>query len=122
MVWAPGQSGNPSGTQRPKVVQAAIRRAVADEDGQKLRRIADKVVQLAQDGERWAVEFVRDTLDGKPAQNIELDSEAGPVAIAILSYSQPAIPESIDGQAIRSSPAPQLPAETLPAADTEGAG
>jgi aromatic ring-opening dioxygenase LigB subunit len=76
----PFQPGNNLGAKSKKFEQA-IKRALADEDDRKLRGIADKVVALATDGERWAVEMLRDTLDGKPAQAMTIagDEEAPPV-------------------------------------------
>jgi hypothetical protein len=38
-----------------------------------LRLMAVKIMDLAETGERWAAEFVRDTIDGKPMQSIEAD-------------------------------------------------
>lgn len=43
--------------------------ASAANDYAKLRNIAEKTLALAEEGEQWAVEFVRDTLDGKPSSS-----------------------------------------------------
>ncbi len=44
-----------------------------DESGnpKRLRKIAKKVLDLAEEGEQWAVEFIRDSFDGKPADRPE---------------------------------------------------
>jgi hypothetical protein len=46
-----------------------------------LRKIVGKVVDLAEGGERWAAEFIRDTIDGKPTQAIAGDDEADPITV-----------------------------------------
>ncbi len=50
-----------------------MRRAVAADDGARLRKAAETLLDLASQGERWAVECLRDTLDGKPAQSLAID-------------------------------------------------
>lgn len=41
-------------------------------DTKGVRKLASKVWELAETGERWAVEFIRDTVDGKPVQALDL--------------------------------------------------
>lgn len=48
-----------------------------DGDRRGLRKMAVTVMDLAEGGERWAVEFVRDTVDGKPMQRTEVTGEDG---------------------------------------------
>ena len=48
-----------------------------DGDRRGLRRMAVSIMDLAETGERWAAEFVRDTVDGKPLQAIEHSGEIG---------------------------------------------
>jgi len=71
-MWQKGQSGNPGGRPSEKVVTDALRAAVNVEDPKTRRRkllmIADTAVDLAVAGEAWAIQFVADRLDGKPAQ------------------------------------------------------
>lgn len=47
----------------------------------RLRRIAEKLVEVAETGEQWAVKEVADRLDGKPAQAIVGDSGADPISL-----------------------------------------
>lgn len=50
-----------------------------EKDGDKrgLRKMAITIMDLAEEGERWAAEYVRDTIDGKPVQAIEHSGEIG---------------------------------------------
>lgn len=87
MPFQPGQSGNPNG--KPKkakltydALMIELKSRGSESDPQGLRKIVGKVVDLAEAGERWAAEFVRDTIDGKPTQAIVGgDEDDNPVAI-----------------------------------------
>ena len=46
----------------------AVNRALTQDDGKRLRAAAEKLLDLAAEGEQWACIALRDTLDGKPAQ------------------------------------------------------
>lgn len=69
MAFKKGQSGNPGGINPSKPVHDALKRASA-QDPKRVRAMVESILTLASGGERWACEFVRDTLDGKPAQAI----------------------------------------------------
>ncbi len=80
--WKPGQSGNPLGGPKDKIVADAIRVAVLTEvkSGRhkgsiKLRAIADKIVEQAMEGQPWAIQMIADRLDGKPLQQSETKVE-----------------------------------------------
>lgn len=55
-----------------KLWEGAIRRAL-NGDRQQLYRIAEKVLKAAEEGQPWAVTEVRNTLDGKPKEHIQVD-------------------------------------------------
>src|SRR5438477_5830972 len=106
------EEGNRLGA-RKRLFEAAIKRALAAEDGQALRRIADKVLVLAEQGERWAVELLRDTLDGKPAQQIvATDTEGRALAIGLVAYAAELRPDD----------PVQVHPQALPAPDIKGTG
>lgn len=67
-----GQPGNQNAA-KSRLFENAVRRALAAEDGKSLRDAAERLLKQAASGERWAVECLRDTLDGKPRQSVELD-------------------------------------------------
>lgn len=63
-------AGNLNALKGQKYVYDALRKALVQDDKQRLPAAMEKVLTLASEGERWALEFVRDTLDGKPAQTM----------------------------------------------------
>lgn len=68
----------PKGNQfaaKSKDFESALRRALNRNDGS-LNRIADKLIQKAEDGESWAVAEVANRLDGKPKQTLDAAVEA----------------------------------------------
>ena len=74
-TWQPGQSGNPAGLpKRVKRFYNALDRAILQEDGERLRRAADALLDAAASGESWAIGMLADRLDGKPAQEIDVDA------------------------------------------------
>ncbi len=108
----PFEPGNKLGN-KSRLFEQNIRRALIDEDYKKLRNIANKVVELAQEGERWAVEMLRDTLDGKPAQQIvATDTEGRSLQIGLVAYAAELRPD--DPISIQSP--------SLPAPDTTSTG
>lgn len=65
------------GKRRNSFIQDAIMLEMnqRDKDGDRrgVRRLAITLWDQAESGERWAAEFIRDTVDGKPIQAIEGD-------------------------------------------------
>jgi hypothetical protein len=62
------------------LVEVKAREAEGDRKG--LRKMAVTIMDLAEGGEKWAAEFVRDTLDGKPNQRIEVaGDEDNPLSV-----------------------------------------
>src|SRR2546421_338832 len=106
MPFKPGDVGNPNGTKREKKFLTALERASAQDNHQRLRDAAEKLLDFAAAGEPWAINMIADRLDGRPKQQIEAtDDEGRPLAIALIAY-HPA----------------QLPAKALPAPDPESPG
>jgi hypothetical protein len=108
----PFEPGNKHAAKRREFEQA-IRRSLSADDYQSLRDIADKVRDLAKGGERWAVELLRDTLDGKPAQQIvATDTEGRSLAIGLVAYAAE----------LRSDDPVSIQPKALPTPDIEGTG
>jgi hypothetical protein len=90
MPFVKGQSGNPEGRTSalpPRPFEAALKRALIQENSHRLRKMAEQVLDLAAEGEQWAVIFVADRLDGKPRQAVPTkDEEGNPVMVGSITY------------------------------------
>ena len=92
MPWKPGESGNPEGAKKQRQWHGTIDRAIAQDDGKRLRAAAEKLLDLAAAGESWAVKELGDRLDGKARQQIEaVDDEGRALAIGLVAYQPVAV-------------------------------
>lgn len=57
---------------KAKVFDQALRRAIASDDGARVRKAADTLLNLAAEGEAWALRELIDRLDGKAVQIAEI--------------------------------------------------
>jgi len=71
-----GQPGNQN-ARKGKLFYDALRIALVQEDKKKLRKITDKLVESAENGEPWAVKEIMDRMDGKPVQSTEITGVDG---------------------------------------------
>lgn len=81
MTFKKGQSGNPAGTPKDKPFLDALNRAIAQNDGKKLRAAAEGLLTAAAEKEPWAVKELADRLDGKPAQTVQGPAADGSLKI-----------------------------------------
>ena len=70
-----GQPGNKNGTKNKPFLDA-LRKSIA-QNPQKLRNAADKVLDKAEEGEPWAVNFLADRTDGKAVQATTFEDGEG---------------------------------------------
>ena len=90
-----------------KQFYGALRRAIIGDNGERLRRAAEKLLDCAAEGQYWAINMLADRLDGKPTQQLQaLDEEGRSVAVALITYSDTV----------------QLQSKALPAPSTESTG
>ncbi len=75
------QPGNQEGA-RKRLFHGALQRAIAQDNADRVRKAAERLLDLASEGEPWAVRELADRLDGKPAQVIAGDAE-NPLQAAI---------------------------------------
>jgi hypothetical protein len=54
-----------------------IRRAVVQADPEKLRKIAEKLIEMAADGDMQAIKELGDRIDGKAKQQTEISGPDG---------------------------------------------
>ena len=71
-----GQPGNDNAT-KSKPFWATVTRAIAQEDGKRLREAAEKLLTEAAAGEPWAIQMLADRLDGKPHQSVAVGNPDG---------------------------------------------
>jgi hypothetical protein len=74
------KGGAPVGNQngkRGKLFYNQLRIALVQEDSRKLRTIAQKLVDAAEQGEPWAIKEVIDRVDGKAVQATEISGLDG---------------------------------------------
>ena len=69
----PFEEGNQLG-KKAKIFDAALRRAIAQDEGQKVRDAAEKLLEKAAAGEPWAIAYLADRLDGRAAQTVQHDA------------------------------------------------
>jgi hypothetical protein len=88
MPWNPGESGNPNGRPVEKPFLDAMRKACVQEDWARLRKGVEKVLDLAAEGEPWAVAMIADRFDGKPAQALAISGDMSIRRAAEISDDQ----------------------------------
>lgn len=70
-----GQKGNQN-RRKDKLIESALRRELV-QDPEKALKIAQKMIQLAIDGDTTAATYVRDSVDGKPHQSVDVEHDVG---------------------------------------------
>jgi hypothetical protein len=79
-VETTNKGGAPKGNdnaKKGKLFYNELRKALVQQDQINLRRIADKLVEKAIDGEPWAVKEIMDRVDGKAIQATEISGADG---------------------------------------------
>jgi len=73
----PFEPGNQLGqlNSKGKLIHATIKRACAQEDGKRIRAGIEKMLDLYAEGDPFAMVYIRDTLDGKPAQSLTVSGD-----------------------------------------------
>jgi len=74
-------SGAPIGNrnaQKGLMWNDALRKAIAQDDGRRLRASVEQLLDLASNGEPWAIKELADRLDGRPKQTNVLEASDRP--------------------------------------------
>lgn len=81
------KGGAPEGNKnaaKGKLFYDQLRKALVQEDSLRLRKIAEKLVESAEEGEPWAIKEIIDRVDGKAHQSTSLENADGsPILQAI---------------------------------------
>lgn len=64
--------GNTNGAKENRLWGDTIRRAVAQDNGKRLRAIAEKLLDLAAEGDIQAIKEFGDRIDGKAPQSVDM--------------------------------------------------
>lgn len=95
MPFEPGKSGNPLGPPKKEksfanMLRIAISEASKDGTGTKLRKVAEKLVDVALEGDVSAIKEIADRLDGKVAQAITGgDENDAPLQVQLIRMVAP---------------------------------
>ena len=85
-----GSVGAPKGNdnaRKGRLFFDQLRKELVQEDAIKLRKIAQKLVEAAQDGEPWAVKEIMDRVDGKAIQVTEMSGLDGGAIETVTSIN-----------------------------------
>ena len=79
-------AGAPKGNknaQKGQMWNDSLRKAIAQDDGRRLRASVEQLLNLAAKGEPWAIKELADRLDGRPKQTNVLEASGEPELKAI---------------------------------------
>lgn len=78
--WKPGQSGNPGGRPKKKLVDELLTELLEASESGEARLIAKKLIALAKKGDTVAAKLVAERTQGKPMQKVEVSgADGGPI-------------------------------------------
>lgn len=80
----PFKPGNNLGA-KSRLFDGALRRAIAQDDGERVRRAAETLLDEAAAGKVWAVQMLADRLDGKADQTINVVKSVENMSLAELA-------------------------------------
>jgi hypothetical protein len=83
-----GGQPNNSNAKKGKLFYNELRKALVQQDQINLRRIADKLVEKAIDGEPWAVKEIMDRVDGKAIQATEISGTDGEDLKMVITWQK----------------------------------
>lgn len=91
-MWKPGQSGNPKGRPaKARCIPDILEKIGQEKSGRKkldptnIEAVMREVFKLAKEGKAWAVQFIADRLEGRPAQTVDIKSSGGLTVAALVA-------------------------------------
>lgn len=84
MAGAP--KGNKNAVRENHLFKDTLRRAIAQDNGKRLRGSIERMLTLADQGEPWAVKELADRLDGKAMQAITADIDARIDVVELIRF------------------------------------
>jgi len=86
--WKPGQSGNPGGRPKKKLIDEALEELLATNDSALAFLIASKLVARAKRGDIRAIQLVMERVQGKPKAKMELSGPDGRELLSQMSLEE----------------------------------
>jgi HPt (histidine-containing phosphotransfer) domain-containing protein len=87
--WKPGQSGNPGGRPKGRLIDEALEELLLGNDSELALAIAKKLLARAKAGEVKAIQLVAERVQGKPKRQIELSGpDGGPLDINNMTNAE----------------------------------
>jgi hypothetical protein len=85
-------AGAPMGNRnayKGRVWSDALRRAIAQDNGERLRASIEQLLNLASNGEQWAIRELADRLDGRPKQINCLETDSAAITGIKVTFVRP---------------------------------
>lgn len=90
MAGAP--EGNENSSVNNRLWANTIKRAIAQSDPDRLRRIAERLLTEAEEGKPWAIRELGDRIDGKAPQAIT-GGDGGPLVVQVVKFADDQTPK-----------------------------
>jgi hypothetical protein len=75
--------------QKGRMWNDALRRAIAQDNGKRLRAAIEQLLNLASNGEPWPIKELADRLDGHPKQVNYIESEGSDLTAIRVTFVRP---------------------------------
>jgi hypothetical protein len=122
LVWKPGTSGNPAGM---KLLSDDLRRLLT-QNPDRVRKVTEKLVSLAEEGDLTAIQMLMDRMEGKPTQSIEIDQTVTQLPreqrFARLLEIQAKVIPSVTAQPVASAAPRVSPVKQITSGNGDGSG
>jgi hypothetical protein len=87
--WKPGQSGNPGGRPRKRLIDRELEELLSDSDSSLANAIARALLVRARKGDLKAIQLVVERTEGRPRQAVEVSGPDGNrIALEFMSDEQ----------------------------------
>ena len=75
--WKPGQSGNPGGRPKTRLIDEALEELLLSNDSELALAIAKRLLARAKKGELRAIQLVAERVQGRPKRHLEVSGPDG---------------------------------------------
>jgi hypothetical protein len=82
--------------QKGRMWNDVLRRAIAQDNGERLRASIEQLLNLASNGEPWAIRELADRLDGRPKQVSYIETEGSEITAIRVTFVSPESAKSQD--------------------------